>query len=184
MKPRITVIGSINVDLITKVSRWPKPGETITSNDFMQLPGGKGANQAVAASRLGAEVTMLGCVGDDSLSQWTIENLKNEGVLTNYVEPVSGFHTGRAFITLAEKDNQIIVVPGANLACTSEWIKKYEKVIAESDMVLLQMEIPLSTVKQAAQIAQHPWNIFPSIFSSVLTYRHHFLPLKHELHPE
>jgi ribokinase len=154
MKPKVTVIGSINIDLITKVSHWPKPGETIICHEFLQLPGGKGANQAVAAARLGAEVVMLGCVGDDPFGEFALNNLRNEGVLLNYVDQVRDFDTGKAFITISEGDNAIIVVPGANLACTPEWLAKYEKVIAASDVILLQMEIPIPTLMEAARLAK------------------------------
>ncbi|HET7629460.1 MAG TPA: ribokinase [Bacillales bacterium] len=154
MKPKITVIGSINVDLITKVNQWPKPGETMTADAFLQMHGGKGGNQAVASARLGADAVMLGCVGEDSFGQEAVDHLKNENVRVDHVGRIPGAHTGLAFITLAENDNQIIVAPGANYACTPDWIVNHEEVIAESDVILMQMEIPLPTVAKAAEIAR------------------------------
>ncbi|KQC46186.1 ribokinase [Geobacillus sp. Sah69] len=152
-KPTITVIGSINMDLVTVAARFPNQGETILGEQFLNTPGGKGANQAVAAARLGADVRMIGAVGDDAFGQELIRSLQNEGISVDYVKPVTHGSTGIASITISERDNRIIVVPGANHALTPEDLDPYESVIAESDVCLLQLEIPLPVVERAVSLA-------------------------------
>lgn len=154
MKKKVLVIGSINMDLVTKTSRVPKIGETLIGETFFTIPGGKGANQAVAATRLGAEVTLIGCVGEDAFGNLLTEGLMKEGVITSYVKPVTHTTTGTASITLSNGDNSIIVVPGANFAVTPEYVQSFEQVIAESDILLLQLEIPLDSVIEAVNIAK------------------------------
>ncbi|WP_316571601.1 ribokinase [Neobacillus sp. YIM B06451] len=153
-KKKITVIGSINMDLVTKVSRVPLVGETVIGESFYTAPGGKGANQAVAAARLGAQVSMIGCVGGDTFGRELISNLESELIDTSKVEVVSGSSTGIASITVSGGDNSIIVTPGANNLVTPEFILRHEKAISESDIIILQLEIPLETVKLAASIAK------------------------------
>ncbi|WP_132746866.1 ribokinase [Scopulibacillus darangshiensis] len=153
-EPVITVIGSINMDLVTESDMRPKAGETLLGSHFSMIPGGKGANQAVAAARLGAKVNMIGCVGDDLFGEQLTANLKKEGIAADYVEPVTHQQTGIAAITLAEGDNSIIVVPGANHDLSADHISKFEALIAESDVVLLQLEIPLEAVVKAAELAK------------------------------
>ncbi|MEW5323301.1 ribokinase [Geobacillus thermoleovorans] len=152
-KPTITVIGSINMDLVTVAARFPNQGETILGERFLTTPGGKGANQAVAAARLGADVQMIGAVGDDSFGKELIRSLQNEGISVHCVKPVTHQHTGIASITISEQDNRIIVVPGANHALTIEDINECESAIAESDVCLLQLEIPIPVVERAVAIA-------------------------------
>ncbi|MFC7392988.1 ribokinase [Scopulibacillus cellulosilyticus] len=154
-QPKITVIGSINMDLVTESDRRPEAGETILGDRFSMIPGGKGANQAVSAARLGGSVTMIGCVGDDVFGRELTDNLKKEGINTNKIKTLSDKETGIAAITLAEGDNSIIVVPGANYAITEASIQEYEETIAASDAVLLQLEIPMPTVIKAAEVAHH-----------------------------
>src|SRR4028118_1776042 len=111
----VFVVGSINQDFVLKVDRRPKPGETVTDAELALYPGGKGANQAIAAARLGAEVAMLGKVGEDPFGGELVENLRNNGVNTSRVEAVTGAPTGSAFITLTpDGENAIVVSPGAN----------------------------------------------------------------------
>ena len=153
-KPKITVIGSINMDLVTVTPTLPNVGETVLGSQFSTIPGGKGANQAVAAARLGADVTMIGCVGKDVFGQELLAHLKKEGVNIDNVEPVTHKETGTASITIANGDNSIIVVQGANNEVTSSFIKEKEELIATSDILLLQLEIPIETVEAAAKIAQ------------------------------
>ncbi|WP_277674442.1 ribokinase [Piscibacillus halophilus] len=153
MPAKIAVIGSINMDLVSTTDRFPNKGETILGTDFKNIPGGKGANQAVAAAKLGADVTMIGCVGDDPFGPPLIENLKANGVNTDNVEPVTGVPTGIAAITVADQDNTIIVIPGANHHVTPEVVQSHEEVIKESDLILLQFEIPMESVKQAVELA-------------------------------
>lgn len=151
--PKITVIGSANIDLVTETNRYPKLGETLLGKRFHQFPGGKGANQAVAASRLGAEVTFIGCVGQDDYGKQVIDNLTKESVNVNHVVVNSRVETGIANITVAEDDNAIIVVPGANSSLRPEHIQALEEIIHKSDVVVLQLEIPIETVEAAVHIA-------------------------------
>lgn len=154
MKKKITVIGSINMDLVTKTNQIPKVGETLLGESFFTIPGGKGANQAVAAARLGSDVTLIGCVGVDSFGSDLIKHLANQGIDIENVKPVTHQSTGIASITLSNGDNSIIVVPGANFAVTPEFVASHEDVIASSDILLLQLEIPLESVVKAAEIAR------------------------------
>lgn len=153
-KPRITVLGSINMDLVTITEKMPQQGETITGQAFSTFPGGKGANQAVAAARLGAEVYMLGKLGNDLFGKKLKEILTQENVNTDFVDVASNKETGTASIIISDDDNRIIVVPGANKEVTPEWVSSYEEQIRKSDTLLLQLEIPLESVRKAAQIAK------------------------------
>lgn len=135
------------MDLVVTAPKRPSKGETILGESFKTVPGGKGANQAVAAARLGAEVYMVGCIGDDAFGTAILENFKKNKVLTTFVEPVTDVESGTAHITLAEGDNSIIVVKGANDYVTPEFVEKALNVIRESDIVLIQQEIPEETVE-------------------------------------
>lgn len=154
MKNKITVIGSINMDLVTQTAAVPRMGETILGQSFFTIPGGKGANQAVAAARLGADVAMLGLVGDDAFGQQYISHLRNHHINVMNVKPVTHEKTGVATIILSRSDNSIIVVPGANNRLTPDVIEQNEDVIADSDLVLLQLEIPMVSVVKAAELAK------------------------------
>jgi ribokinase len=149
---RIAVVGSSSMDLVVTSAKRPMAGETVLGESFITVPGGKGANQAVAAARLGAEVSMVGCVGDDVYGEIILENLKKNHVNTQYVEPVTGSASGTAHITLSEGDNSIIVVKGANDFITPEYVQKAKKVIEESDIVMVQQEIPEETVEYLADL--------------------------------
>ncbi|MDM5309165.1 ribokinase [Peribacillus frigoritolerans] len=149
---RIAVVGSSSMDLVVTSAKRPMAGETVLGESFITVPGGKGANQAVAAARLGAEVSMVGCVGDDVYGEIILDNLKKNHVNTKYVEPVTGSASGTAHITLSEGDNSIIVVKGANDFISPEYVQKAKKVIEESDIVLVQQEIPEETVEYLADI--------------------------------
>lgn len=149
---RIAVVGSSSMDLVVTSAKRPMAGETVLGESFITVPGGKGANQAVAAARLGAEVSMVGCVGDDVYGEIILDNLKKNHVNTKYVEPVTGSTSGTAHITLSEGDNSIIVVKGANDFITPEYVQKAKKVIEESDIVLVQQEIPEETVEFLAEL--------------------------------
>lgn len=153
MKRKITVVGSINVDMVTTTARIPSQGETILGDSFQTVPGGKGANQAIAAARLGAEVTMLGKVGADVIGKEMITNLEKNNIFTSNVEPVTGVPTGVATILLTEGDNRIIVTPGANSHVTPAYIRSKETVIKESDAILVQLEIPLEAVIVTLELA-------------------------------
>lgn len=143
---KICVIGSCSMDLVVTSSKRPHAGETVLGESFATVPGGKGANQAVAASRLGAEVMMVGCVGEDFYGTEIMENLKRNRVLTTNVEPVTHTKSGTAHIILAEGDNSIIVVKGANDSVTPALVERALDAIKGSDMVLIQQEIPEETV--------------------------------------
>jgi ribokinase len=152
--PRITVLGSLNMDLVTVTEKMPQQGETITGQAFSTFPGGKGANQAVAAARLGAEVNMLGKVGNDLFGKKLKEILTQENVNVDFVDVTTNKETGTASIIISDDNNRIIVVPGANNDVTPEWVSFHEEQIRKSDILLLQLEIPLESVKIAAQIAK------------------------------
>ncbi|HEX6922404.1 MAG TPA: ribokinase [Bacillales bacterium] len=150
---KITVIGSVNMDLVTKTEKVPKPGETVLGTGFSAEPGGKGANQAVAAARLGADVTMIGSVGNDHFGKALIENFQKENIFFTNVEPVTGAASGVAQITVSNGENSIIVAPGANHTLKPEQLVAFEDQIAKSNIVLLQLEIPLSVVEKAVDLA-------------------------------
>ncbi len=141
------------MDLVTTTQVRPKVGETVLGNNFSMIPGGKGANQAVAAARLGAEVTLIGRVGDDSFGALLTQHLEKEGVKLSNSFPLKDKGTGIASIIVSEGDNSIIVVPGANTEVTPEYVTKFEKEIAGSDIVLVQLEIPISAVEVTVQLA-------------------------------
>jgi ribokinase len=143
----ITVLGSINMDLVTITNKDPLLGETVIGEHFSTIPGGKGANQAVAAAKLGAEVQMIGRVGDDLFGNEYLTHLRNLGISTDSVKPVTHEKTGIASITVYEGDNKIIVVPGANLQLTPNVVEEYKEEIVKSDWLLLQFEIPLESVE-------------------------------------
>ena len=141
------VIGSLNMDMTVKVEELPKLGETIFGNDFYESCGGKGANQAVAVSKLGMKTEMIGMVGKDSQGEKLIQNLNKYGIISDNVIK-SDELTGRAIITVDRKgDNNIIVIPGSNFKITKEHIQAKQDVIASSDVVILQNEIPSETVE-------------------------------------
>ncbi|MCM3584617.1 ribokinase [Mesobacillus maritimus] len=149
---KLVVIGSSSIDLVVTAHKRPEKGETILGESFKTVPGGKGANQAVAAARLGADVYMVGCVGQDDFGRTILENFKKNGVNTEYMEPVTDIETGTAHITLAEGDNSIIVVQGANKYVSPDYIEKAMDVFDNADMVLIQQEIPAETVEYVAEI--------------------------------
>lgn len=144
---KITVIGSLATDFVVSVDKRPVVGETIIGNDFKTTFGGKGANQAVAAARLGSHVAMIGKVGADSFGTEIIANLKENQISVSSVEPVTHLPSGSAHITLADGDNSIVVIPGANNAVDIQQLTKNKERIKTSDLVLLQQEIPSETVE-------------------------------------
>ena len=144
---RALVIGSLNMDTTVKVEELPKLGETIFGDDFYESCGGKGANQAVAISKLGMETEMIGMVGKDSQGEKLIQNLNKYGIKSENIIKSNDL-TGRAIITVDKKgDNNIIVIPGSNFKITKEYIQEKQDVIASSDVVILQNEIPFETVE-------------------------------------
>jgi ribokinase len=152
---RVVVVGSINMDLVVRAPRFPLAGETILGSGFRTIPGGKGANQAVAARRLGAEVAMIGRVGDDAFGVTLRQNLAAEGIRTDRLSADSTQATGVALITVDDSgENTIIVVPGANGRLTPADVEAAQAHITEADILLMQLEIPLDVVESAAQRAR------------------------------
>ena len=151
---KICVIGSLNMDLVVNVENMPKKGQTLIGSDFKEVPGGKGANQAVAMARLGGDVTMIGKVGTDSFGQTLIDALKNDNVDTTYVHKENG-PTGVAMITVDKNaENAIVVAPGANFKVSKNDIDKNIEAIKESDIVVVQLETPLDTIKYTLKKAK------------------------------
>ncbi|WP_145021080.1 ribokinase [Paenibacillus sp. Y412MC10] len=148
----ICVIGSSSMDLVVTSSKRPGAGETVLGESFKTVPGGKGANQAVAAARLGAKVSMIGRVGDDHFGEAILNNFRANQVSVDYVEPVTGMESGTAHIVLAEGDNSIVVVKAANDEVTPAYIDKAVQAITAADMVLIQQEIPEETVEHVSRI--------------------------------
>jgi ribokinase len=151
----IVVVGSINMDLVVRAPRHPQPGETILGSDFQTFPGGKGANQAVAAARLGGQVRMVGRVGMDPFGDLLVANMQKDGVDTRYVLRTEGVASGVALITVSEMgQNNIVVVPGTNGMLTSADIYAAESAFEGAGAVLIQLEIPLEAVAVAAQLGK------------------------------
>ncbi|MBT2144132.1 MULTISPECIES: ribokinase [unclassified Rhodanobacter] len=149
---RIVVVGSINMDLVTQAPRFVGPGETILGERFLTVPGGKGANQAVAAARLGAEVALVGAIGDDAFGRQLREGLAAEKVDLSHVAQLDDSASGTASITVAGGENQIIVVPAANARVAPAQVEGAQSLIARADAVLVQMEIPLETVEATLRL--------------------------------
>ena len=151
---RITVVGSINMDMVVRAPRFAQPGETITGEDFMAVPGGKGANQAVAAQRLGGIVAMVGGVGEDAFGAAMTHGLAEEGIDVRRVDVRGGWASGIALITVnAEGENTIIVVPGANGTLTPDDVALARETVRSAGVLLLQLEIPIAVVQAAAAMA-------------------------------
>jgi ribokinase len=147
--PTVTVVGSVNLDLVARCPQLPRPGETITAESFARFPGGKGANQALAAKRAGSDVSLIGAVGEDSDAEEALALLVEAGVDLSGVRRVDA-PTGLALITVGESgENQIVVVPGANHLLATDMID-----IGATDAVLCQLEIPMDAVVAAAERTQ------------------------------
>ena len=155
---RVVVVGSINMDLVTQAPRFVGPGETILGERFVTVHGGKGANQAVAAARLGAEVSLVGALGDDTFGDQLFAGLMHEGIDLEHVQRIAGCASGTASITVADGENQIIVVPAANARVTPAQLELAEAAIARADVVLVQMEIPLETIEATLRLG-HRLNV-------------------------
>ena len=154
-RPRIVVLGSINMDLVATTPALPQPGETVMGSSFATLPGGKGANQAVAAARLGADVRMIGRVGDDTFGPMLLASLEANGVGAEDVMTTPGLSSGIAVILLDdERQNYIVGIYGANMACDELQLQAASRALEGADALLLQMEIPLDVSLEAAAIAR------------------------------
>jgi ribokinase len=151
---KILVVGSFMMDMVVRTPRVPEMGETIIGNSFLRVPGGKGANQAVAASRLQGDVVMAGKLGNDIFADEFLEILRNEGIDTQYVLRDSALPTGIGNVTVDETgNNRIIVVPGANLAYQPTDLNAIEDVIQKASVVMLQLEMHMATVEHAVDLA-------------------------------
>ena len=152
---RILIVGSLNMDIVIRVKDIPKVGETLMGDTPQYIPGGKGANQACAAGRLGGRVAMLGAVGRDAMGRELIENLKSAGVDTSYIKEVEDISTGTAMIYVNDEGNNcIVVVQGANAKCDVEYINKNEELFCNCDIIVLQMEIPYDAIFRAINLAK------------------------------
>ncbi|MEA2573066.1 MAG: ribokinase [Chloroflexia bacterium] len=155
MSPQIVVLGSLNMDLVIRVPHLPAPGETIRGHSFAQVPGGKGANQAAALGKLGARVQMVGRVGQDSFGTALIHSLSAAGVDTARVTRTDGANTGLALIFVDDRgENVIVLEPGANGLLTPTDVGTAADSIRNTGALLLQLEVPLEAVIQAAQLAK------------------------------
>ncbi|MBL9128402.1 MAG: ribokinase [Verrucomicrobiales bacterium] len=153
--PRIVIVGSVNMDLVARVPRLPRPGETLAGSSFATFPGGKGANQAVAVARLGGRSVFVGRVGNDPFGKELLRSLRNEGVDVRHVRTLPDTSSGVAVIAVEDSgQNAITVIPGANALLRPDDVRAVESVIASADALLVQLEIPLDTVHEAIRLAQ------------------------------
>lgn len=155
MSKKILVIGSSNTDMVVNTKNFPEAGQTVMGNKFFINPGGKGANQAVAAARLGGDVTFLAKIGQDAFGKESILNMTKENIDMSHVVKDNENPSGIALITLNEQgENTIVVAPGSNSAFTIQEILNAEDLIREADIILLQLEIPIAVVSEAVEIAK------------------------------
>jgi len=187
---RIAVIGSAMMDLITYVDRMPEAGETLPAPRFAMGFGGKGANQAVAAARLGSEVAMIGRVGDDPFGRATLENFRAHGIDTRHVRPTAGVSNGVAPIFVEPSgENRILIVSGANAHLSPADVDAARETLASADLILLQLEIPLETVYHAIAVARtlgrpvllNPAPALPALDLMALQGVNFFIPNESEL---
>lgn len=154
MKTKIVVIGSSNTDMVMRVDEFPRPGETIMGHDFMQNLGGKGANQAVACSRLGGKTAFIGKLGKDALGDNTLKQLAREKMNLSHLTQTEETSSGTAFITVnSHGENSIIVDSGANWKLTPKDIDKADDLLRDAALLLMQLETPIPTLTYAAQKA-------------------------------
>ena len=152
--PSVVVVGSLNMDYVVRVPRLPAPGETVSGDDVFRNPGGKGANQAIAAARLGQRVAMIGRVGDDDAGRTLIDALRSEGVDVSTIVVDADGPSGAAFIPVApDGENQIVVSPGANARLTHDDVDAGRSLLRSAKVVLAQLEIPFAAVQAAASSA-------------------------------
>lgn len=153
-RPRIVVVGSSNTDMVVKSDRIPQGGETVLGGEFVMVPGGKGANQAVCAAKLGADVTLVARIGDDVFGEQSLENFRSVGIDTGHVSIDPSVRSGIALIVVdSNGENAIVVSPGANYRLSSDDIDRAEDAIREADVVVLQLEIPAETVAHTIELA-------------------------------
>jgi ribokinase len=155
MKPKIVVVGSSNTDLVVQVPHFPSPGETVLGDGFIMAHGGKGANQAVAAARLGAQITFVSSLGQDEFGELAMKAYRAEGINTEFIQIDNKAPSGVALILVDPKgENEIAVASGANFTLTAADVEIAEPAIQSADCVLLQLETPLPTVEAAVALAR------------------------------
>ncbi|CAG7622091.1 Ribokinase [Paenibacillus solanacearum] len=152
-RPRIAVVGSLNMDLVLSMQAMPRTGETVQAERIHYIPGGKGANQAIGCARLGAQTAMIGAVGADAFGRQLTDQLLQNGV-SDHIARLEGTATGTAAIFHTPQDNCIAIVPGANALCSPELVASRRDVIGKAAVLLVQLEIPLETVRQALAMAR------------------------------
>lgn len=149
---KIVVIGSSNTDMVVKTNKFPVPGETILGGEFFMFSGGKGANQAVAAARMGSKVTLVCKTGNDIFGQRSVEEFEKEGIVTNYIDKDAEKASGTALILVdANGENEIVVASGANEKLSETDVEAALHAITDTDVILLQLEIPVAIVLYAAK---------------------------------
>ena len=185
---KLAVIGSCSVDLVVEAARRPQAGETLFAEHFFMSCGGKGANQAVAAARLGADVAMIGAIGEDAYGKMLCENFVKNGVDARFLMTLPDVSTGTAHITLAEGDNSILVVPAANFRLTAAHIEQALDQLGELDMVLLQNEVPQDVTEDAIRLCAERnipvlWNPAPAreLAPDIMAMCRYITPNDHEL---
>ncbi|NDI86496.1 ribokinase [Undibacterium crateris] len=155
MKPQICVVGSVNMDLVFRTPRMPAVGETLHGHEFRQIPGGKGANQAVAAARQGADVRFIGAVGDDGFGDFSQQSLSADGISLTHLSRIPGVATGVAGILVEDNgSNSIVLAAGANASLTPAHIDAAAADIRAAQILLCQLETPLDTVTRAIATAR------------------------------
>lgn len=150
----VVVLGSLNMDLVAEVDKLPRPGETLTGRGLTTAPGGKGANQAVAAARLGTRTAMVGRVGDDNFGAILRDRLQAEKIDVSAIATSRKSSSGTALVTLSPTNNQIVVIPGANAEVSESDLDRLTPFFKKAQVLLLQFEIPLPTVEKAAALAR------------------------------
>lgn len=147
MQANVVVVGSLNMDLVTRAQRLPRGGETLVGESFVTVPGGKGANQAVAAARLGAQVAMIGCVGDDAYGQQLRQALADEQIDCQAVSIAAGVSSGVALIVVdAASQNAIVIVAGGNGQLLPESVQRFDALLQNAEVIICQLEVPMATV--------------------------------------
>ncbi|MCE0917411.1 ribokinase [Pseudomonas sp. NMI760_13] len=147
MNAKVVVVGSLNMDLVARAQRLPRGGETLAGESFFTVPGGKGANQAVAAARLGASVAMVGNVGDDAYGQQLRRALEVEGIDCQGVGVCSGVSSGVALIVVdAASQNAIVIIPGGNGLLEPESVRRFDSLLQQAEVIICQLEVPTATV--------------------------------------
>jgi ribokinase len=147
MQAKVVIVGSLNMDLVTRAPRLPRAGETLAGQSFVTVPGGKGANQAVAAARLGASVAMIGCVGDDAYGEQLRSALLAEGIDCEAVTAIAGESTGVALIVVDDNSqNAIVIVAGGNGHVTSNVVDGFDALLSQAEVIICQLEVPMATV--------------------------------------